>query len=297
MGFRPVAGGAARALVTPEGVTLDLELARGGTRVWAFLLDLVLMLVVLVALTLAATFGAVATLVGGTGFEVVAVIWLLGFFVLRNLWFGLFESGPRAATPGKRLLGIRVAARDGGRLTVEAVLVRNAMRELEFYLPLSFLGYQTGAGRVDAWTAMAGLAWSLIFALFPLFNRDRLRVGDLIAGTWVLVAPRRRLGVDIVARDTVVEQASFAFTDAQLDYYGERELQVLEGVLRRAVPNPIRRRADDPVIEVAAAIRRKIGWTSCGDDYALLAAFYAALRARLENRLLLGRRRRDKHDR
>lgn len=297
MSFRPVAGGATRALITPEGVTLNLELARGGQRVWAFLLDLSLMAAVLVALTIVASLTAVAAFVGGTGYEVAAVIWLLGFFVLRNLWFGLFECGTRAATPGKRLLGIRVAARDGGRLTVEAVLVRNALRELEFYLPLSFLGYEAGAGKVDAWTAMIGLAWSLIFVLFPLFNRDRLRVGDLLAGTWVLAAPRRGLGVDVVERDRVVEQTGFRFTDAQLDHYGERELQVLEGILRRSVPNPMRRQADDPILEVAVAIRRKIGWTAGGDDYALLAAFYAALRRRLESRLLLGRRRRDKHER
>jgi len=40
-----------------------------------------------------------------------------------------------AATPGKRILGIRVAARNGKALTAEAVFARNAMRELEVFLP------------------------------------------------------------------------------------------------------------------------------------------------------------------
>jgi hypothetical protein len=46
---------------------------------------------------------------------------------------------------------------------------------------------------------------------------------------------------------------------------------------------------------VAAAIRIKIGYAG-GDDYAFLAAYYAALRARLERGLLFGRRRRGKRD-
>ena len=70
--------------------------------------------------------------------------------------------------------------------------------------------------------------------------------------------------------------------------------QVLtEDVLRRGEPNPMRRRDDDPVIIVATAIRGKIGYHG-GDDYAFLAAYYAALRAQLERGLLFGHRRHDK---
>ena len=271
---------------------LRLTLARAGQRLGAFLIDLVLMIVALVAMT----FGLLLLLglTGGTGAEVIAVIWLLGFFVLRNLWFVLFESGVRAATPGKRLLGIRVAARDGGRLSTDAIVARNMLRELEFFLPLSFLGYQASEGAGDALTALAGLGWSLIFLLFPLFNRDRLRVGDLIAGTWVLRNPRPGLGLDIAERTGA---AGFEFSDAQLDAYGEFELQTLENVLRRGTPDMMRRPADDPVTLVAATVRNKISWRRGDDDYAFLAAYYAALRARLERGLLFDRRRLDKNDR
>ena len=37
------------------------------------------------------------------------------------------------------------------------------------------------------------MGWFLIFALFPFFNKDRLRAGDLIAGSWVDEAPKSRL--------------------------------------------------------------------------------------------------------
>jgi hypothetical protein len=49
---------------------------------------------------------------------------------------------------------------------------------------------------------------------------------------------------------------------------------------------------------VAARIRKKIDWAADpGErDGDFLAAYYAALRERLEQRLLFGHRRRDKHD-
>lgn len=290
-----------RALMTPEGVLLTLEVAQVGQRLWAFLIDLAIIVLALVAMTAVVIFVAGSLVLSGpalgssTTLQAIAAIWLLGAFVLRNLWFILFESGRRTATPGKRLLGIRVAARDGGRLTVDAVVARNLMRELEFFLPLSFIGYETGTGAITAWTALAGIGWSIGFALVPLFNADRLRIGDLLAGTWVLRTPRRRLGTDIAQHSAALDHADFRFSDAQLDAYGVYELQTLEDVLRRGTPNPIRRPVDDPVTIVAAAIRIKIGYAG-GDDYAFLAAYYAALRARLERGLLFGRRRRDKRD-
>lgn len=289
----------ARALVTPEGITLTLHLATAGQRASAFLLDLAIMVAVLVGFTLAvvlifAGLGITGYFNGITG-QLLAVVWLLGFFILRNLWFILFESGRRGATPGKRALGIRVASRDGGRLSTDAVVARNLLRELEVFLPLSFLGYQAGNGEGDGWTALAGLAWAFVFTLLPLFNRDRLRAGDLIAGTWVLRTPRRVLGADVATRDN--SATAFQFSDEQLDAYGVYELQTLETVLRRSAGKAMRRAADDPVVLVAASIRRKIGQPPGGDDHEFLAAYYAALRARLERGLAFGRRRADKSDR
>ncbi len=289
----------ARPLVTPEGVVLILRLAGVEQRLWAFLIDLAIMVALIVALTIALLVSAGVSLFGhanpGIVLQVVGALWLLGFFVLRNLWFILFESGRRRATPGKRLLGLCVAARDGNRLTIDAVVARNLLRELEFFLPLSFIGYQVSEGEGGAWTALAGIGWTIGFALLPLFTRDRLRVGDLLAGTWVLRTPRRRLGIDVVGRSEDAAARSFVFTEAQLAVYGVYELQTLADVLRRSEVNPMRRQPDDPVIAVAASIRRKIGYTG-GDDFAFLDAYYAALLARLERQALLGQRRQDKND-
>jgi uncharacterized RDD family membrane protein YckC len=283
-GDRP--GGLTRAMVTPEGVDLALQLAAPSERAAAFLIDAAIVVGSLLAFTIALLFLGLAIHQPWVG-NVVATLWLLGFFALRNFYFIFFELRPGAATPGKRMTGLRVAARNGGALTADAVFARNAMREIEVYLPLSFL-LQQGSG-VDGFIVAAGLIWCGVFALFPLFNRDRLRVGDFVAGTWVVRAPQRRLGIDLAQRGHA-KAAPFPFTAAQLDAYGVKELQVLEDVLRRNSPRV--------VTEVAQRIRAKIGWVrQVGEsDWDFLDAYYTGLRTQLETRLLFGRRR-DNHDR
>ena len=273
-----------RELITPEGVDLRLRLAEASERASAFLLDAAIIVGVLVAMTIVMLLALLAT--KGHGGSAIAVLWLFGSFVLRNLYFILFELTPKAATPGKRILGLRVAARNGGRLTADAIFGRNAMRELEVFLPLSFLFAH--AQDIDAVIALAGAAWCAVFVFFPLFNRDRLRVGDLVAGTWVVKTPKLKLLRDMASRPD--DTRGLVFSAAQLDAYGVKELQVLEQVLRRY---------DAKVVAaVAARIRGKIGWTaSDGEgDGDFLDAYYRALRGRLEGRLLFGRRRKDKHD-
>ena len=268
-----------RRLVTPEGVDLGVTLADAGQRIAAFLLDALVLIGALIVVTLIAIFGVVGT--KGQGLEWVGVIWLLGFFFLRNAYFIAMELRPRAATLGKRWMGLRVVARDGGRLTADAVIARNLMREIEVFVPLSFLfgGVATG---LAGWL---GLAWSALFLFFPLTNRDRLRVGDLLAGTWVIRTRRDKLAADLADRVT----ETITFTPEQLDAYGVYELETLEGVLRRS---------DRPARQVVAqAIIDRIGWPRDVHDVdAFLLAYYTQLRQRLESRLLMGKRRADKFD-
>ena len=269
-----------RSFVTPEGVDLRLELASAGTRASAFIID---MLILFISLILATTAITLLGLAGGGG-EVFQILWLIGAFVLRNGWFILFEMGGRGATPGKRMLGLRVVARDGGRLTGGAVIARNALREIEVFLPLSFLGMQAAQDAADGFLTLFALSWTGIFLFFPLFNRDRLRVGDLLAGTWVVLNVRAALGTDLVAARAA--QPRRVFSDAALDLYGIYELQTLETVLRSG--------QDDAIATVAATIRRKAGLADEGDDEGFLSDYYAALCARLERGMLVGRRREDK---
>src|SRR5262249_2628087 len=149
---------------------------------------------VLIGMTLTSIGVAFATGFTG-GVSVTIIIWMLGFFFLRNFYFVAFELTARGATPGKRIVGMRVTTRDGSPLGFDAIFARNAMRELELFLPISFIfAYSRSIG---GWGVLAGFIWCGIFAFFPLFNRDRLRIGDLVAGTWVIRTPKRILEADL----------------------------------------------------------------------------------------------------
>jgi uncharacterized RDD family membrane protein YckC len=277
-----------RELVTPEGIDLDVRLADASERAGAFLIDFLIMSVTTFLLSLVIVLAALgAGGLGKGGGDVMGVVLLLLGFVVRNFYFVVFELTPRAATPGKRLLGLRVAARNGGRLTADAIFARNAMRELEVYLPASFLF--TRASDVDAWIVLLGVAWCAVFVFLPLFNRDKLRAGDIVGGTWVLKTPRRKLLADMAVKAFAAGQG-VVFTQRELDAYGVKELQVLEEVLRRYEPRTL--------AAVAERIRNKIGRAADPQvsDGAFLDAYYVALRGRLEHRLLFGKRRRDKFD-
>ena len=88
----------------------------------------------------------------------------------------------------------------------------------------------------------------------------------------------------------------YTFTEAQLDAYGIYELQVLEEVLRQegaALEHYRTMRA------VAQRIAKKIEWPEdvpASGTREFLQEYYAALRRRLEQRMLFGRRKEDKHD-
>ncbi|MFN4135636.1 MAG: RDD family protein [Novosphingobium sp.] len=294
-----------RVIVSPEGVPLHFTLASRGARAAALFIDLAMIVGAMVGATLILAKladGVGVSFTGGNGpagraAEAIAVVWIVALFLFRNAWFLFFELGPRGATPGKRICSVRVAARPrgagGGQLTTEAVIARNLVRDIELFLPLLFFVTAAIEGEDTDLAALAGLVWFLIFAFFPFFNRDRLRCGDVIAGTWVIEVPRPRLqqalSISEAARGRAAEAgARYRFTEAELAVYGEYELQVLERVLRDERAEAMQ--------AVAEAIGRKIGRSSDpGDERAFLEAYYAQLRARLEAGMRFGRRKADKH--
>ncbi len=289
-----------RIMVTPEGVPLNVTIASAGARAGALLLDLIFIQLVSTAIALVCLALAFLLFAGGDDFfdldgplGVVGVFYFIANFLLLNGYFIYFELGHRSATWGKRVVGIRVASRDGSRLTAEAVIARNIVRAVELFLPLTFLTSAGADGTMTDFTAWAGFLWVLMFLLFPLFNKDRLRGGDVIAGTWVIQNVKRNLG-DIVApsaaeisADGAPATARYQFSDEDLSVYGEYELQTLENVLRSD--------QNEALEKVAASICQKIGWEpGSGDERIFLEAYYTALRARLERSMKFGKRRKDK---
>ena len=158
------------------------------------------------------------------------------------------------------------------------------------FIPLGLLltWGRTESGSVS-WEDLALAVWLLFFTGLPLFNRDRLRGGDLIAGTLVISLPKRVLSSDLV--DQTVD---FSFTEQQLRAYGAFELQVLEELLR----HPDTPESARVLTEVCDKICHKIGWTAPvppSEVAHFLREFYTAERAFLEREQLYGKTRPDKY--
>jgi uncharacterized RDD family membrane protein YckC len=271
-----------REIVTPEGVALPVDLAEVGERSVALVIDMVIWLLVTILLYLA----LIALLIETRTFGVGVTLMLFIAFLVRNLYFIYFELVWLGVTPGKRINRLRVIDRRGGPLTPGAVIARNLTREVEIFLPIGVLMSLQFSVQ---WENLAIAAWLILFTALPLFNRDRMRAGDFIAGTIVIAIPKRLLLADLVETSN-----TYAFNSAQLAAYGAFELQVLEELLRRP------RSAETMALlaDVCTKICTKIDWPEPPRHAQIvdfLTQFYTAERAFLERERLFGRERADKH--
>lgn len=274
---------------TPEGVVVNLVRGSAADRAVAFVIDMGILLTAIIAMMMvSASLGS---------------LWVLAFFVsltflLRIFYFVAFEAGRRGATLGKRLMKLRVVRADGGQLTIDAVLTRNFTRELEIFLPLTFLfAHEHFWVGHSGWVKGIASLWILLIPTMPIWSRARVRLGDLVGGTRVVRAPQALLLADMarrrqpVAGSAVAPATELTFTAAQLGIYGIYELQVLEDVLRKkSQPG-----GKEAMAAVAARIKTKIRWSDAvhgkSEDQTFLEQFYAAQRKHLEQQLLFGKRK------
>ncbi|WP_262692709.1 RDD family protein [Kordiimonas aestuarii] len=278
-----------REILTPEGVTLKVELAQTGDRAGAVLIDLLLLFVgmILGALGIGLTTGF-----AGLGrFGIILILLLL--FLFRNFYFMFFELKWQGQTPGKRRLGLKVIDRFGRPLSSEAIFARNMMREIEIFLPMGiiFSGSATGVSGI---MQLFALIWALVLVFLPTMNRDHLRAGDLVAGTLVVREPRVKLAADMLSGAEDEEKSAYSFTVGQLELYGIYELQMLEDLLRNQSLEAAAKRQT-----AGQTIIRKIDWpdrVTHGRMDAFLQAYYNALRKHLEGKLLMGTRKENKFD-
>lgn len=275
----------------PEGVSIRFGVAAIGDRIVALGFDLTIIVVAILLTLLLVLFAA--SRAGESELSWFGAFVLMLVFLARNFYFMGFEFAWRGRTPGKRLRRLRVIDARGGALTRESVIVRNLTRDVEIFVPMTLIlaGDLVWPG-IPGWARLLAAAWVLLFAFMPLFNRNRQRVGDLIAGTTVIRVPRKNLLPDLAEGAAARASETYAFTVAQLSIYGIYELQVLEDILRKVGDGSAR---PELVSAVSQKIRKKIDWDApVASDANFLRSFYRALRGHLEQRMLLGKRRRDK---
>ena len=268
--------------IPPEGVPISLELASLGARIGAVFLDLVITWT-----CLGLIMGLVLWLHLLSNSGLLALLVILAFFV-GIPYFVLSELIWHGRTLGKRIVGIRVVSADGRTLAPYQIVARNLLKQAEFFAPISALFGLKGA----EWPVIIiVVAWTVVVAVYPMINKRKQRLGDVVAGTLVIVKPKAVLLQDLAVQ---APQAKFIFDQTQLDVYGRYELQTLEAILRdyRAMQS---QRTE--LVTVAQTIAKRINFTDPGitaDPQRFLTDFYRAQREKLESRQLFGDRREDK---
>lgn len=148
-----------RRVPTPEGIELTLRLAGPVPRAYAFLIDLMIRALMMLAV------GQVLSLMGRAGVGAIAIC----YFLLEWFYPVAFEILWNGATPGKRAFDLMVVNDNGTPVSLGASITRNLLRAVDF---LPFL-----------W------AFGLVSMLF---SRDFKRLGDLAAGTVVVYRDKVR---------------------------------------------------------------------------------------------------------
>ena len=142
-------------IATPEGVTIDLVLAGLGSRFVARLLDTVIQLAIIFALT------AGVTITSAPG--AIRAIGVVALFLVLFAYDVPFEMLNGGRTIGKMAAGIRVVASGGEPIAFLASAIRNILRIVDFLPAL----YAAGAVTIVA-------------------SQNDQRLGDLAAGTVVV---------------------------------------------------------------------------------------------------------------
>ncbi len=281
-------------IIPPEGVVLELPIASAAARFGAQLLDVFITVLIVVIFLFSAAFAFQGS------FTFFATLTFVLLFFVRLPYYIVSELVWNGRTIAKRLIGLRVVSRDGRSLSTHQVVIRNLMREVEFYAPLI---YALNGAQLH-WS-IAAIAWLWILLLIILVWRSKhsQRIGDIIANTAVISDPKPVLLPDMAANTgpswRSAQEERFTFSTAQLDQYGRYELQVLENVLRasRSTNAAAQKKQQAYFAEIVQRICSKIDFEETiapAHHLEFLRAFYAAQRAHLEQRKLYGDVREDK---
>ncbi len=280
-------------VLPPEGVPLYFEIATFGVRFGAQLIDI--LITTLAALALVLLLSAMGLSAPGFMMAIASML----FFLIRIPYYVVTELLWNGQTLGKRMVKIKVIAADSGSLTAQSLVVRNLMKEAEIFLPGTLLlSLDSGS---PMWSLIS-LAWITGVIAVPLINRRSQRLGDIIAGTFVIHLPKPMLLKDLALSSNTNREvkAKFTFLAHQLDHYGAFELQTLEDLLRadaNVYNSATAMRRKETIDAVVKQIRKKIDFAdkvNPSENIEFLQSFYNAQRAYLEQRQLFGDKRANK---
>jgi uncharacterized RDD family membrane protein YckC len=229
--------------ITPEAVTISVDVAGLGSRMIAWFLDTLIQLAIVVPI-------AIGVGTGDLSGTVELVVLSLVLFLIVWGYYPLFEFFWQGRTPGKRAQRLRVMRTDGQPAGGAAILVRNLIRILEVFL------------------------FPFLAVISMIVTARAQRLGDLAAGT-VVVRDRRLIAPQAVA---LPGRSDLPAVDAT--GLSEREYDVIRSFLaRRSSLDPSARWR--LAAQLASGLRGRVGSLPEGmSDEAMLEAVAQAYRGR-----------------
>lgn len=237
---------------TPEHVRFHHQLAGPARRGLAYVIDLGVRLGIAAFLLM---IGAIAGISAGEGMAGLSTgLLLLVFFVMDWGYYVFWETIWSGRSPGKRALRLRVITDTGRPLHFLDSVLRNLLRAADL-LPNAY-------------------ALGLI-----VMGRDRRfrRLGDMVAGTMVIVEERHEVGDKLVIQPAPTAR-ELSSLPQRIPLSGD-ELEALELYLRR-VPRLHPARAEELAEIVAPVFARRLGVRFKGEARRFLEVLYHRSRER-----------------
>lgn len=187
---------------THENVTIEYETANVGTRMIAYIIDIIILYGTLIAIGITVFILSFASILkyaerlefGTDVFRYIAYF-IIAKFILDNFYFIFFERIMKGQTPGKKVMKLRVISTTGEAETFLMSVVRNFFR----------IADQLPAG-------------NLIGGVLVFFGAKSQRLGDRIANTMVVkVADIKKFSKYIDELTAIADEPDFSESDESFD--------------------------------------------------------------------------------
>ncbi|EAM51003.1 RDD family protein [Crocosphaera watsonii WH 8501] len=200
---------------TPESVELEFTLAGIGNRVYAFVIDMIILgLIITILLIIAAFFlfniPIISSLFGIEEEQVSLWILAIQFFIIFATYVGyfvLFETLWQGETPGKRFVKIRVIQDNGRPITLQQATLRALFKPVD---DLFFLGL-----------------------LFVILGKREKRIGDWVAGTLIIQEAKGKKGTDLTVSQEAENLTKYLQNNTDLSRLLPEDFAALRRYLQR----------------------------------------------------------------
>jgi uncharacterized RDD family membrane protein YckC len=237
-------------VVTPENIAFEYRVAGPFRRLPAYLIDWAFIIGVqfVLQMGLSATIGMVSR-------GMVIWVFIVTNFILGWFYWGIFETCMNGQTPGKWLLGLRVLTFRGEPINGMQAIMRNLLRSADILI-----------------FPQIGLVLGLNGVIVMSLNRRYQRLGDLVAGTIVVIEDRQQwlTGVARLEDPRAIQLASFLPPNFVVSRSLARALSTY--VERRRFFSPLRRR--EVARHLGEPLLRKFGLPADTSYDLLLCALY-----------------------